>query len=37
MGFHTDDFHCDFHLVSWHVFCALTVLAVLLSQNVLEK
>ena len=37
MGFHTDDFHCDFHLVSWHVSCALTVLAVLLSQNVLDK
>ena len=31
------DFHWDVHLASWHVSCALAMLAVILSQNVLEK
>jgi hypothetical protein len=31
------DFHWHFHLVSWHVSYSLAMLAVLLSQNVLEN
>ena len=36
MGFHLDS-HWDCHLASWHISCSLAMLAVLLSQNVLEK